>query len=339
MKKLKNILGLFIFICCCILPFSCAGCTNTFLLQNIKKDKISIVSYNAQTFFDAIEDGHEFKEFKGTKTKWSKERYAERLLRLKETLHLASLYLGLSEKDIPDILVLQEIESQTVLDDFCKILPINNAYKYAVFIPPKNGGAFSTALLSKFPIIETRVFNVYSGKNYLRPLVETRIQIGNSTGDRELVLLNVHWKSKAGTSDSEALRHMQEEQAYKRLLELKNTEPQTPFIICGDFNQTLKEFSLLSEFDNCWNIEAYKAAAQEGNQLAGSYFYKESWEEIDHFFYSDNLSDGKDFDISFFCVVNSRPLTDESGNPDKYSVHSGKGYSDHLPIGIILKRQ
>jgi len=339
MKRVKNILVLFIFMCFCLLLLSCAGCTNTFLSRNIKKDEISIVSYNAQTFFDAIEDGREFKEFKGTKTKWSKERYTERLFRLKEALNLACLGLGLGEKDIPDILVLQEIESQTVLDDFCKILPINNAYKYAVFIPPKNGGAFSTALLSKFPIIETKVFNIYSGKTHLRPLVETRIRIGDSKEINELVLLNVHWKSKVGTSDSEALRRMQEEQAYKRLVELKNTEPQTPFIICGDFNQPLEEFLLLPEFDNCWNINAYQNAVNDGSQPQGSYFYKGKWEGIDHFFYSENLSDGKDFDISLFCVVNSRPLTDESGNPDKYSVHSGKGYSDHLPIGIILKRQ
>ncbi|UTC66359.1 MULTISPECIES: endonuclease/exonuclease/phosphatase family protein [unclassified Treponema] len=339
MNKLKNILALSIFTCFCLLLLSCTGCTNVFRLQNIEKDTISIVSYNAQTFFDAVEDGSEFKEFKGSKTKWSKERYAERLSRLKETLNLSCLGLGLSEKDMPDILILQEIESQTVIDDFCKSLPLRNSYKYAVFIPPKKGGAFSTALLSKFPIIETKVFNIYSGKSILRPLIEARIRISESGGNRELMILNVHWKSKVGNSGSENLRRMQEEQAYKRLLELKNTEPQTPFIICGDFNQTLKEFSLLSEFDNCWNIETYKNAVKEGSQPSGSYFYGNSWEGIDHFFYSDNLSDGKDFDLSFFCVINSRPLVDESGKPERYSVYTGKGYSDHLPIGIILKRQ
>ncbi|UTC74539.1 endonuclease/exonuclease/phosphatase family protein [Treponema sp. OMZ 792] len=339
MKKFKKILTLSIFICFCVLLCACTGCTNIFRLQSIGKDEISIVSYNAQTFFDAVEDGHEFKEFKGSKTKWSKERYAERLFRLKEAVNLSCLGLGLGEKDIPDILILQEIESRTVIDDFCKIFPINNSYKYAVFIPPQNGGAFSTALLSKFPITEIKVFNVYSGKKILRPMIETRIQIGNSAGDNELVLLNVHWKSKAGDSDSASIRRQQEEQAYKRLTELKTQEPRTPFIICGDFNQTLEEFSLLSEFDNCWNIEAYQAAVQEESQPSGSYFYKGTWEGIDHFFYSDNLSDGKNFDLSFFCVINSRPLTDMSGKPEKYSVSKGTGYSDHLPIGIILKRQ
>ncbi|UTC62204.1 endonuclease/exonuclease/phosphatase family protein [Treponema sp. OMZ 787] len=339
MKKLGRILTLSIFICFSFLLVSCTGCSSRFFLQSTGKDEISIVSYNAQTFFDAVEDGNEFKEFKGSKTKWSKEKYAERLLRLKEAVNLACLGLGLGEKEIPDILVLQEIESRAVIDDFCKILPMNNSYKYAVFIPPQNRGAFSTALLSKFPITETKVFNVYSGKRSLRPLIETRIQIGNSTGDNELVLLNVHWKSKVGDSDTDSIRRQQEEQAYKRLLELKNSEPQTPFIICGDFNQTLGEFSLLSEFDNCWNAETYQRAVQAGSQPSGSYFYRGKWEGIDHFFYSDNLSDGKNLDLSFFCVINSMPLTNKAGKPQKYSVSKGTGYSDHLPIGIILKRQ
>jgi len=155
-----------------------------------------------------------------------------------------------------------------------------------------------------------------------------------------LTVFSVHWKSKSGNyHKSSAIRKLQEEQLIRKITEHTNQSPAVPFIVCGDFNQTLEEFSLLSEFDNCWNIEAYRAAAQEGSQPAGSYFYKESWEGIDHFFYSDNLSDGKNFDLSFFCVINLKPLTDTSGKPDKYSVYSGKGYSDHLPIGIILKRQ
>lgn len=339
MKKLKNILSLSFFMYFCLLMFSCTGCKNVFLPEAAERDEISIISYNAQTFFDAVEDGIEFKEFKGSNSKWSKERYAERLLRLKEALAVSCVALGLEGKSIPDILILQEIESKAVVDDFCKILPLNCSYKYAVFIPPKKGGAFSTALLSKFPITETRVFNLYSDKTYLRPLVETRIRTGNSDKSDELIVLNVHWKSKAGNSGSSQLRRMQEKQVYKRLIELKKTEQNTPFIICGDFNQPLEEFYLLSEFGNCWNIQDYKDAADEGSQIPGSYFYGGKWEAIDHFFYSDNLKDGKDFDIHLFCVINSIPLIGESGEPERYSVYSGKGYSDHLPIGIILKRQ
>lgn len=329
-----------IFVLCflAMLAVLCTACSNPMLNMH-GKERISIVSYNAQTFFDSVEDGTEFKEFKGTKTKWSKEKYAERLSRLKEAVSLACVQLGFKSDDIPDILVLQEIESRTVVEDFCKQLPFRNSYKEAVFIQPVHGSAFSTAVLSKFPITDTSVFEVYHKTAKLRPLVETRIKISDDDDGGELALLNVHWKSKVGTLDSEEIRDLQERHVYERLKKLQSEEPNLPFIVCGDFNQTLSEFSLLTEFDNCWNLSEYIEAVKRGSQKAGSYFFKGEWEGIDHFFYSDTLSDGKYYDVSFYSVIGQEPLIDKNGIPYKYSVFSGKGYSDHLPVGMVLERQ
>lgn len=321
-----------------LLVVLCSSCANP-IFKTAERKCISIVSYNTQTFFDTVDDGTEFKEFTGTKTKWSKERYTERLHRLKEALGVACVQLGFKASDIPDILVLQEIESQAVIEDFCKILPFRNTYRDAVFIQPKAGGAFSTAVLSKFPITETRVFNVYRSDSGLRPLVETRIKITGKDGESELLLLNVHWKSKVGKTDTAEIRNLQEEQAYNRLKELQKEEPDTPFILCGDFNQPLNEFSLLTEFANCWNLAEFTEAVSLGTQKPGSYFFKDTWEGIDHFFYSNNLADGKDFDLSFYGVAGNEPLVDKNGTPIKYSVYSGRGYSDHLPVGVVLEKQ
>lgn len=321
------------------LTFSCLGCTHPLLSARAEKKSILIVSYNAQTFFDAVEDGTEFKEFKGSKTKWSKAAYSERLLRLKEAVMLACLRLGGREDSIPDILVLQEIESKAVIEDFCKLLPYKDSYPNAVFIPHKKGSAFSTALLSKLPIVETNIYDVYSEGTALRPLVETRLKLVTSEKETELVLLNVHWKSKVGNGESDKIRLLQEKQAYARLIHLQQTEPDTPFVLCGDFNQPLNEFTLLREFPNCWNFKDYQEALACGTQKQGSYFFNDIWEGIDHFFYSHNLANGKDFDLVFFCVTDSPPLVDKNGSPAKYSVFSGKGYSDHLPIGCVLRLQ
>lgn len=319
------------------LTFSCTGCTNPLSGISTEKNTVSIVSYNAQTFFDAVEDGSEFKEFKGSKTKWSKAAYTERLLRLKEAVMLACLRLGGKEGSVPDVLVLQEIESKAVIEDFCKLLPYKDSYPYAVFIPHKKGSAFSTALLSKLPVSEINVHDVYSEGVELRPLVETRLKLKTSEKESELVLFNVHWKSKVGKGENDKIRLLQEKQAYSRLVHLQQTEPDTPFVLCGDFNQPLTEFTLLQEFPNCWNFEDYQAAVSHGIQKEGSYFFNDIWEGIDHFFYSDNLKDGKDVDLVFFCVMDSPPLVDKNGIPAKYSVFSGKGYSDHLPIGCVLR--
>ena len=341
MKKIKRVPMTAVFsvlAAAVLLAASCTACSNPLLTLQEKK-RISVVSYNAQTFFDSVEDGTEFKEFKGKGTKWTKERYEERLDRLKEAAGLACVRLGFEADDIPDILVLQEIESSAVIEDFCKRLPFYNSYKDAVFIPPKKGGAFSTAVLSKFPITDTQVFEVYYEHANLRPLVETRIKIPDGSSEYEIALLNVHWKSKVGKADSEEIRNVQEQQVYERLKCLQEEEPDLPFIVCGDFNQTMPEFSLLTEFDNCWNLSGYTAAVKNGSQKAGSYFFKDSWEGIDHFFYSEHLSDGKGYDLAFYTVVSPEPLVDKNGIPHKYSVFSGRGYSDHLPVGVVLERQ
>ena len=56
----------------------------------------------------------------------------------------------------------------------------------------------------------------------------------------------------------------------------------------------------------------------------GSYVYNEEWNKIDHFFLSEN--------VSFLSFSTISDYTDENGYPIKYSVRTGKGYSDHLPI-------
>lgn len=345
MKFLKKIMIHTLCIFFSTLAFSCTSCSNPSYGGSEEKNAIFIVSYNAQTFFDAVEDGCEFKEFKGTKTKWSKAKYGERLERLKEAVHLACQQLGANYEneqkipEMPDILVLQEIESKAVIEDFCKLLPYHSSYPYAVFIPNKKGGAFTTALLSKIPITETMVYELHTENKHLRPLVKTRLTVKTSEKKLDLVLFNVHWKSKVGTDESDKTRFLQEKQVYAKLCSLQKAEPDTPFIVCGDFNQPLNEFSLLNEFNNCWNLEKYKDAVLYGSQKAGSYCFKNNWEGIDHFFYSDNLKDKKDLDLDFFCVVDSAPLVDNKGEPARYSVFSGNGYSDHLPIGCVLKLQ
>lgn len=313
---------------------SCSACNN--VLTSYYKDKktVSIVSYNTQTFFDAIEDGNEFKEFKGTKSKWSKQKYINRLSRLKYAVTVAGLHLEVKNNELPDILVLQEIESKTVLEDFCKQLPLHNSYEYAVFIPGGNNAAFSSAILSKFPIESTKVYRIHSPDTALRPLIESRIKIFKTGVHKELVLFSVHWKSKTGNNNGYEIRKLQEEQLYKRLKDLEKKEPGVHFIVCGDFNQTLPEFTYLKEFKNCWEFNNEQNSTTRKN---GSYFYKGKWEDIDHFFYSNNLEDGEGIELVNFNIADSYPLTNDTGIPAAYSVFSGEGFSDHLPIGIVLK--
>ncbi|QEJ98247.1 endonuclease [Treponema phagedenis] len=335
-RALVSIAALAVFLF--FIPISCIGCSTVFGFSSWESPKtLSLVSYNTQTFFDAIEDGQEFNGFKGSKSRWSPERYKVRLNRLREALMIATEALTGDINSLPDILILQEIEGERVINDFCRQLSRKENYNYAVITPIEKNAAFTTALLSKLPILDVFIHRLHTEKESVRPLCEVWINIGSEEYPEPLVVFSTHWKSKLGKNTAE-IRRMQEKQVFQKIQELKKTNPDIHYVICGDFNQPLEEFDLLTELPNSWNRCEYLRALSVNAQPGGSFCYKGNWQAIDHIFYSENLSDNKGLDIEHFAVIAIPPLITSAGKPNAYSVFSGKGYSDHLPIGVRLKK-
>ncbi len=306
-----------------------------------QKNYISIVSYNAQTFFDAINDGREFKEFQ-KKDNFGESEYNQRLTRLIKAVKMCVFQL--TEKDeMPDILVLQEIESAVVVKDLCKRLTTNDEYKDFVFLEPETGGAFNTAILSKHEVLMAKAHNVHSTKKVLRPIIETDIEIKAHGGNVNITLFGVHWKSKR--DGSAEIRTMQEEVLYKRMKEREKTSDYV--IACGDFNQDAGDFHMMRAFRNAWELceecenssdnvvsDVYDGASGAMDVLA-SYCYKGKWERLDNIFYSETLDSHK-MHACKFAVVKNSPLVLE-GVVNRYNVATKQGYSDHLPIGLLLE--
>lgn len=341
--KLKRLL--FPFFACLaagILFLQCTRCTP--LTDTQFKEPITLVTYNTQTFFDAIEDGSEFKEYKGSKSRWTEQKYRTRLERLKDTMFAAGEKLTGKKDRLPDIVVLQEVENSRVVEDFCKQLPSEENYPYAV-CPPASKDAFTTVILSKYPIEQYFLHRLHiEQKVALRPLTEALLNTGSKDKPRLLTVFSVHWKSKTGGSGSAAIRAQQEAQLIRKITEHREKNPHIPFIVCGDFNQTLEEFNQLNDFPVCWGISSYRAETEEGSQPDGSYYFKNSWEKIDHIFYEGNTDDYTGTETVpdtgtayiqplLFFVLYEPPLI-EDGKPVRYNVLTGKGYSDHLPLGF-----
>ena len=341
--KLKRLLFPF-FACIAVGVFflQCTRCTP--LTDRQFNEPVTLVTYNTQTFFDAIEDGSEFKEYKGSKSRWTEQKYRTRLERLKDTMFAAGEKLTGKKDRLPDIVVLQEVENSRVVEDFCKQLPSEENYPYAV-CPPASKDAFTTVILSKYPIEQYFLHRLHiEQKVALRPLTEALLNTGSKDKPRLLTVFSVHWKSKTGGSGSAAIRAQQEAQLIRKITEHREKNPHIPFIVCGDFNQTLEEFNQLNDFPVCWGISSYRAETKEGSQPDGSYYFKNSWEKIDHIFYEGNADDYAGTETVpdtgtayiqplLFFVLYEPPLI-EDGKPVRYNVLTGKGYSDHLPLGF-----
>lgn len=323
-----------------LLLSSCTNCSSVFEGRTwrgvFSKDRpIYFVSYNTQTFFDAIQDGNEFSQFKGPKSKWNAEKYKTRLSRLREAGEVSVQAMGGKPKTMPDIFVLQEVESERVLEDFSKLFSKSDGYSNVLFFQPEPAMSFSTAVFSKFPIVDYQQFRLEDSRFNcvaLRPLVKLSVEIDLGRKCEYLTVFAVHWKSKKGNHTA-LIRQAQEQQVVREVKALLAEDPNANIIICGDFNQRLEEFSGLAAFGNAWQISAPRYM---DFGLDGSYFYRDEWEAIDHIFFSKALKNDDGLELVDFAPIAVEPLIKEDGKPNLFQVYNGKGYSDHLPICAVL---
>lgn len=325
----------------CLIVFlvlsSCTRCSSVVSkLQGFSaSQEIYCVTYNSQTFFDAIEDGREFAEFKGSNTKWTPEMYKARLERLREVAELSVETLGGGKNRLPDIFVVQEIESVRVIEDFAKLFSSDEGYEEVVFFPPNGSGNFSTAIFSRFPVVKYEQFKLESSRfstSGLRPLVKATVEIPLGEKSEYLTIFGIHWKSKKGDA-TEVVRKAQQDQLVRQVSKTLKQDPTAHILICGDFNQQGFEFYPMEDLQDAWQLET---ATKTSLGVEGSYFYDNTWEDIDHIFFSHNLQDGEGLDIVDFAPVAVSPLIRNNGKPNEFRLTNGAGYSDHLPLCAVL---
>jgi hypothetical protein len=71
---------------------------------------------------------------------------------------------------------------------------------------------------------------------------------------------------------------------------------------------------------------------------AGSFYYKENWETIDHLLMNGAFFDGSGWEFEGCRVLDQAPFTNSTGQPSAYKPYNGNGLSDHLPLLLTLKR-
>lgn len=325
-----------------LLLAGCMGCQDVSGRGSFLGEEFTLLTWNAQTFFDARDTGREFEEFALSETGWSEERYRERLSRVTEGLMLAGKRAGARTGRPPSIAVLQEIENEGVLRDIWNALPSGGGYTDAVFVDPGPASSFGTGILASAEPVSVLSHSIRSPDVPCRPMLE----VAFDWNGRALVVFACHWKSKVSNDGGQRERQAQEALLAERVRALERRDPEAYWIACGDFNQREEEFTGSIGGIDLWERVESDAGANAGTDAAdvarmdaalgpaGSYRYKGEWERIDHVFVSSSLRDGLGPEVRAFAVVGDPPLVDEEGSPARYEAFSGKGYSDHLPLVI-----
>jgi len=206
--------------------------------QKGNSGSISIMTWNMQALFDGVDDGNEYDDYLMS-AGWSKEKYQGRI-------SVISKAIG-GMNGMPDIIAIQEIESERVINDLAAALS-GHGYAWTHFANSPDM-SLGIGIISRYPFKETRAHSInINGDASPRPVLEVRVNVEkanakNETGDTSLVLFICHWKSKlGGEAVTEEARRASARIILRRMRELAEQKPGLPVIVMGDLNENHDEF-------------------------------------------------------------------------------------------------
>ena len=312
-------------------------------------ETIRVATYNVENLFDLKRSGHEYAEYiPHTQWQWNEENYRKKLK------NIARVIVDVN----PDIIALQEIESDRALRDLQIELKRAGLYLPYRAIADAKDTTVKTALLSKLPIKVKR--EVWVGRSFKRRnILEVKIDFG---GEALYLFIN-HWKSKSGP---ESERMFYAKALKKRLVELGAVN----YVLLGDFNSHYDEKHLFirkrkhNDTDGITGINDILLTMRGGlpvtlhdlercPQCAYNLWYElpetRRWshnfygkkEALDAIIISAKLADGRGVEYSqgsFDRLWRDYLFTSRGGlyrwqrSRGHPKHHTGKGYSDHLPV-------
>ncbi|MDA3955849.1 endonuclease/exonuclease/phosphatase family protein [Oceanispirochaeta sp.] len=311
---------------------------------------LSIMTWNVQNLFDDQSSGQEYEEYDPHESDWDEAKMRIKLENLKEILLSV-------DSELPDIILMQEVESRQILD------LLNKEYLdgYYSFIDAWDDreSAICCGILSRYTPQEVHLhFPGSYGKRPLRPVVEIHFILGKE----RLILFNNHWKSRAGgQAGTEEARIRAASVLSGRIRELQN-QGDVNLVVAGDLNGSWEDFRPggvqtaqipVEEMQNVsWQNSLYISLNPEdtflttdktvlfspwkGMESEGSYFFQNRWMKLDHFFLDRGLVDQSGLEyLSSRCMA--VPLMcDDQGHPAGWESWRSDGYSDHFPLILFL---
>ncbi len=311
--------------------------------------ELKIATYNVENLFDDVKNGSEYEEFIPGHHNWT-EQILEKKLQ-----HTSRVICDLNA----DVIGLEEVENDRALKLLQDKLNRQGCkYPYSA-ITHKRGSAIEVALLSKVNFIH-----------------KTDIKVSNSKRDRDILVVELktkpkltifvnHWRSKSAP-ESERVKY-----AKALIKRIRKMPPDSEYIILGDFNSEYNECeNLLPKYNDTngtCGIDTILHTYSNGRlirlrdkKIGGFHLYNlwsqlpahRRWSHdyhgkkgaIDSIIIPPALIDNKGwfyekgsfgvFKKSYLFLRNKKGLLNRWEY--KNFKHTGRGYSDHLPIYAVF---
>lgn len=332
--------------------------------------ELSIATYNVQNLFDFVDNPERDEgEFTPNIGDWSMRTYSEKVSAIAEVIKLIDADIvvlqeveeGPSDSDNVLVALTQEIRAQGGRD-----------YTHIAQSPTRDFRGITLGILSIYPISREigrpidEVISCQSGdlldgsSPEARPIYEINLWSdgsggGNGGGAQSLTLLAHHWRSRrefetdaCPSSD----RHERGARQLKSLLtEWLDPDPQRAIMVLGDFNTTEDDTALSESLDAHLSVDGllkpsslYNLWGELGvntttvnNVTNSSYRYGGEWFRLDHMMISRSMTQRGGWSLVSFELINDSQLLSD-GAPNSWSNRTQEGYSDHLPLKVLLRK-
>ncbi|MDL2297104.1 endonuclease/exonuclease/phosphatase family protein [Bacteroidales bacterium OttesenSCG-928-B11] len=324
------------------------------LLQSqVQEHKIAVIGfYNVENLFDTENDPNINDEqfLPEGDYQWTPERYERKLQNLSKVIAaIAKEHGGVA------ILGLSEIENRRVMEDLTNtdlLRPMN--FGVAHHDSPDRRGVDVGLIYRKdrFRVIGQKAFRLnYPADTSFRTRDQLLVTGILDMTDTLHVIVN-HWPSKSGGEKRSMPMRNAAAQLSKQISDsLMNANPNAKVIIMGDLNDNPNAKSLVEHLGakgkakDVGERELFNPMWQPYRDGLGSYAYRDTWELIDMIIISNGLLNAKTgYKYKSMEIFRANFLLTKTGSFTgyPYRTYAGGayqgGYSDHLPVFIILQR-
>lgn len=303
--------------------------------KTVRPEGITVVSFNAQTLFDDIDDGDEFSPFRRYEG-WNSRKYSARLSTLRNVV---------TDSLDADIIFFQEIESEKVLEDLLDSKLRRRGYLYYCVADINN--PISVGFISKYKPISVSVHSIGTQRFILR----CEFMIDSC----QIVFYNLHAKSNLG--DDADNRNARRELA-ALVNSLISSDSVVNTVVLGDFNcepgSSLDDMLCFEGYYTADDIISsrcipvvrdrtrasssvlYDVAADPAQVInaEGTYFFEGQFYDYDRFLLNAKACSSfgqTEFEIETGICFNGH-------YPYVYDPEAEEGFSDHFPVRLTLLR-
>lgn len=324
-----------------------------------KKSYISrtIAFYNVENLFDTINDPKKFDDDRTPtgKDRWTSEVYHDHIDKIASVISKIGFDIT---KKTPDFVGLAEIENQSVIVDLIKTPYLKNEnYGIVHFESPDSRGidvglmykrsVFTPTHTSAIPLI---IFREDGKRQYTRD----QLLVSGKLGDEEIHLIVNHWPSRSGGKERSSGYREAAAQLNKKIIDsLRQINPEAKIISMGDFNDDTTDDSFkkilktVANKDDIKSGDLYNPMEQMQLRGQGTLGYQKQWNLFDQIFFTHSLLTAPKNTYHYWrsgIYKDKNVITqtgDNKGMPFRSFINGTYtgGYSDHLPVYIILLKE